>query len=347
MVSPISAARPIAAPEPPAELAPPGSASLALGPQTRPTLLRVADNPAPQLAQPGTAAPASRDEQLQRAIGIAERVTIIIETSNTGGPSKGAGVVIPGGYATTSAHMVEHGRPIFYSAVDAQGQRIIGRATLLGKSPELDIALLRLEHTDLTAGRYSTQPPRLGDPLIVFGSPWGLDSTATLGIVSGVHRTFGTTICDCLQTDAPVNPGNSGGATFNLRGEITGQIVGFYDTAQSIALATTAATLARAVERLKQGDLRLTSPGFEFGDLSLAQAHMSGQRVLDGPVVTTVTASASGIRQGDRVIAVDGTRVGSIAEARTLLALIEPGASYRVTVMRGNQRVELPLIKPR
>lgn len=345
MVSPIAARRPIAASELPAAPAVATSVTPAQTPEPRP--LRVADNPTPQLAPPASTTTVSRDEQIQRAIAIAERVTLNIETTNAGGPSKGAGVILPGGFATTSAHMVERGRPIFYSSIGPDGQRVIGTATLVGTAPDLDIALLRLDRTDLTAARYSTQPPRLGEPTIVYGAPFSLESTATFGVVSGLHRDLGNPVCDCLQTDAPVNTGNSGGGTFNLRGEVTGQIVGLFETAQSIGFATTAATLQRAVERLKQGDLMLSQPGFTIGTLPLSAAYASGQRIIDGPVITSVGVNVGDIRQNDRIIAVDGTRVGSIAEARTLLALIAPGARYSATVMRGNQRVELTLTKPR
>ncbi|HSI04536.1 MAG: S1C family serine protease [Myxococcota bacterium] len=306
------------------------------------------DPPAsPLIAAPHhLATPASQQERVAEAIARAQRSAVSIETVNSGGPSRGAGTVVRPGYATTAAHMVEStSQTIYYAALDAQGQRTVGRATVVGVAPDLDIALLRLDNDTIPAARFSRRAPRLGDTTIVLGDPRGYENSATVGVVSGLHRNLGSPICDCVQTDAPINPGNSGAGAFNLDGELTGQVVGLLEGDQSIGFITSGTTFERVIDRLMRGNLRITEPGFTLGNLSLAQTFNSGQRVIDGPVVTATTVH--GLQQYDRVLAVDGQRTTTIAEARALLALVEPGQQYRLRVARGNQMLELTLTKPR
>jgi S1-C subfamily serine protease len=310
-------------------------------------VLRTDAPAAPIIATPAQLAPpASQQERVAKAIARAQRSALSIETVNSGGQSRGAGTVVRAGYATTAAHMVEsESQVIYYAALDAQGQRMVGKATVIGIAPELDIALLRLDDDAIPAARFSRRPPRLGDTSIVLGDPRGYENSATVGVVSGLHRDLRRPTCDCVQTDAPINPGNSGAGAFNLDGELAGQVVGMLVGDQSMGFITNAATLERVVDRLMRGNLRVTEPGFTLGDLSLAQTFNSGQRVIDGPVVTAT--SVQGVQQYDHVLAVDGQRTTTVAEARTLLALVEPGQRYRLRVARGNQLVELTLTKPR
>ncbi len=283
-------------------------------------------------------------DQLANAIARAQRSALSLETTSAGAFSRGAGTIVRPGYATTAGHMVDPAQPVYYAAVDDQGQRVVGRATVVGVSKDLDIALLRLEHTNLPAARFSKQTPRLGDSLIVVGDPRGFQQSATVGVISGLHRELGQVICDCVQTDAPINPGNSGGGAFNLDGDLIGQVVGLLEGDQSIGFVTSGVIMERVIDRLMRGNLTITDHGFVLGTLTLAQTYASGRPLIDGPVITSTRIP--GIQPYDRLVAVDGQRVSTIAEARTLLALIEAGASYRATVIRANRSVELTLTKP-
>ncbi len=309
-------------------------------------VLRSAGPVRPAIAAPhGTPATDVSNERLAEAIARAQRSSLSLETTNAGGFSRGAGTVVRPGYAATSAHMVDPSQPVYYAAQDARGQRVVGRATVVGVSRELDIALLRLEHDDIPAARFSGRAPRLGDTMFVVGDPRGFEGSATVGVVSGLHRELGTVTCDCLQTDAPINPGNSGGGSFNLDGELTGQVVGVLEGDQSLGFVTSGAVIERVIDRLMRGNLTVTDHGFVLGNLTLAQTYHSGRAIIDGPVVTSTRVP--GIQQHDRLVAINGQRVTTTAEARTLLALIEPGQAYRATVVRGNTTVELALAKPR
>ena len=283
-------------------------------------------------------------DQLAAAIARAQRSSLSLETVNSGGPSRGAGTIVRQGYATTAAHMVDPNQPVYYAALDAQGRRVVGKATVVGVARDLDIALLRLEHGDLPAASFGRQAPRQGDTIIVVGDPRGFEQSATVGVVSGLHRDLGQVICDCVQTDAPINLGNSGGGAFNQDGDLVGQVVGLLEGDQSLGFVTSAAVLERVVDRLMRGNLVATDPGFVLGNLTLAQTYGSGRPFIDGPVVTSTRVP--GLQQYDRVVGIDGQRVSTIAEARTFLALIEPGQSYRMTVIRGNRSLELTLTKP-
>jgi serine protease Do/serine protease DegQ len=251
--------------------------------------------------------------------------------------SAGSGVIVDAtaGYVMTNAHVVKDAREI---QVTLKNNRRLP-AKLVGADPGTDIALLKIEPSNLVDAKFGDSDAlQVGDFVIAIGNPFGLGQTATFGIVSALGRS-GLSMEGYehfIQTDAPINPGNSGGALVNLRGELVGinsAIIGPSGGNVGIGFAVPV-VMARAVmeQLIKFGEVKR-------GRLGIAMQDVAGS---EGAVVTDVQASSpaaqAGLRKGDLVTGLNGRPVRGAAELRARLGVVPIGETVTLSVQRGDDR---------
>src|SRR5438270_2952156 len=182
------------------------------------TVTKTVTAPAP--AAVATASQAPTGETFERIPQVVQRVspsivTILVRTAR--GEAEGSGVIWePGGTIVTNNHVVEGATAL--RVVFASGTQV--PAHVKGTDPVYDLAVVRVDRQDLPAATFATTLPQVGEAAIAIGSPLGFENTVTAGIVSGLHRSIPSGgkapgLVDLIQTDAPISPGNSGGALVN------------------------------------------------------------------------------------------------------------------------------------
>ncbi len=258
----------------------------------------------------------------------------------------GSGVIFaPDGYILTNAHVVDGARRITVTLAD--GHDLEG--TLIGADPETDVAVVRVVPPD---GR-SLPTARLGDSdrlhvgqlVVAIGSPAGLQSTVTAGIISALHRTLpgygGQMIEDIIQTDAPINPGNSGGPLVNARGEVIGVNVAMLQQTQGLSFAIPINTVKWiAAQLMKSGVVRRGRIGIAGQNVPLPPAVRRALQVDRQGCVEVIEvmpgspAERAGIRPGDRIYRLDGQPINTVEELRRMLERVSDGARVRVALLR-------------
>jgi serine protease Do len=264
--------------------------------------------------------------------------------------SLGSGFVIDAsGYIITNAHLIA-GRPEI--GVRLAPPREI-EAPVVGFDPVSDIALLKIEASGLPQVRVG-DPAKLrpGEWVAAIGSPFGLELSVTAGIVSALGRTIPEeSFVPFIQTDVAVNPGNSGGPLFNLRGEVIGVNSGFYSQtggsmgvsfAIPIDVALEVAAQLRAHGRVTRGRIgvRLQEVSAELAR-ALKLPRAAGALVVE--VFPQNAAARAGMRPGDVIVRFDGQPVGTDADLVRLTARATPGATAQVELLRVGAPVLLQL----
>lgn len=249
----------------------------------------------------------------------------------------GSGVVMSSdGLVVTDAHVVEGASTVTVAFAD--GQRVSG--TVKGSDTATDVALVQANRTGLPAARFQASLPAQGALTVVLGSPLGFENTVTAGIVSGLHRSIpgsasqGTPLVDLLQTDAPISPGNSGGAVVNAAGEVIGLSEAYIPpSAGAVALGfvTPAATVLDVVQQLRTtGHVQHAYAGLRPVTLTPQIAQQLGV-TQQGAVVLDVSkggpADDAGIRPGDVITGVGGNRITTVEELIGQLRQLQPGQS--------------------
>jgi S1-C subfamily serine protease len=264
----------------------------------------------------------------------------------------GSGVVIsPDGYALTNHHVVHGAHHIEGVLHDG---RVVG-AAVVGTDPDDDIALLRLDAHGLRAIEFGDSDAlKVGELAIAIGNPLGLQATVTVGVVSAVRRTLrgvgGRLIEDVIQTDAALNPGNSGGALVDAWGRLIGVNTAVVGGAQGLCFAVPVNTAARAVPelmrngRVARGWLGIAGQTQEF---SRALVRRLGLAVESGVLVAAISAGGpaehAGLRVGDVVIGLEGAPTGSIDAVHKLLTSETIGRRVRLSVLRDGRVIELSM----
>ena len=268
------------------------------------------------------------------------------------GPSGGIGsgfIVDKAGLVLTNAHVVADADEVLVTLTD---QREF-RAKVLGSDAATDVAVLKIDAKDLPAVRTGDPAQtRVGDWVVAIGTPYGLDNTVTSGIVSAKSRALpGDGVVPFIQTDAAVNPGNSGGPLFNLAGEVIGinsQIFsrtgGFQGVAFAIPIdvALNVAEQIRATGKVQHGRLGVT---VQPVDQQLAENFglASPKGALVGSVQKGSPAAKAGVEPGDVIVGFNGRAIERSTDLPPLVAATKPGASATVEVWRDGKAKTLEI----
>jgi putative serine protease PepD len=258
----------------------------------------------------------------------------------------GSGSVIDGqGRILTAAHVVQGASSIKVSFQDGTTRT----ATLLGADQSTDIALLKVDPSGLTLHPLalgSSKALAVGDALAVIGDPFQYSRSLSTGVVSGLDRTIGATngfsIAHAIQTDASLNPGNSGGPVLDAKGRLVGiadQIATGGSSAQTssgVGFAVPIDIVKSELSQLESGaQVRHAFLGIETGNAT------DGNGALVGSVQGGSPAAAAGMHNGDVVTAFDGSPIQGSNDLVSAITSHKPGDRVKLTVRRGSSSVEV------
>jgi S1-C subfamily serine protease len=245
----------------------------------------------------------------------------------------GSGVIYdPDGFILTAAHVVEGAETVSVRLAD--GARVEGR--VVGAHPATDIGVVAFEpEADVPVAVLADESPRVGNLAVAIGSPFALDQSVTAGVVSAVDRPVGVTgsVLGVIQTDAPINSGNSGGPLANRSGEVIG-INSFIQSESGGNIGLGFAIPVDLAERV--ADSLVAGTPVEFGYLGVEGADPADGRA--GALLTDVTpgsaADEAGLEPGDLVVAIDGEEIASFGELGAIIRSHDPGDEVELTVER-------------
>ncbi|MFO1497724.1 MAG: trypsin-like peptidase domain-containing protein [Verrucomicrobiota bacterium] len=298
------------------------------------------------------------DAYSQAVVRAAEEVSpsvVNIEVrKSTGreGAGSGSGFIIsPDGLVLTNSHVVHGASKIEVTLGDGRTPD----AHLIGEDPETDLAVLRVYAPNLKAVRLGTSANvRVGQLAIAIGNPYGFQCTVTAGVVSALGRSFransGRLIDDVIQTDAALNPGNSGGPLVNSRGEVFGVNTAVILPAQGICFAIAIDTVKYVAGWLiKDGKIRRSYIGIGGQTVPLHRRIIRYHHlpVESGLLVLSIEpgspASQAGFQEGDVVVAFDAKPVAGIDGLHKLLNEETIGKTCAVTLIRRTEKLSVPV----
>ncbi len=304
------------------------------------------------------------DAYSRAVIGVVEAVSPAvtgIETAGTAGRAdvtrRGGGsgfLFTPDGLIITNNHVVEGAAEITVGLADGRRER----ADLVGRDPATDVAVLRISggpYPWIDLGDSSTV--RVGQVAIAIGNPFGFQSSVTTGVVSALGRSLrgqrGRLIEDVIQTDAALNPGNSGGPLVTTRGQVIGVNTAVILPAQGLCFAIASNTVRFVASALlRDGRVRRSHIGIAGEKIPVPRllARHHGLAVTSGVRVAAVEpqspASAAGLREGDLIVFFDDVPTQGVDELLRLLTEDRIGSPARLTVIRGTEKRQL-IVVPR
>nr|WP_295892284.1 Do family serine endopeptidase [uncultured Devosia sp.] len=252
----------------------------------------------------------------------------------------GSGFVISAdGYVVTNNHVVQDATKVTVVFDDGTEQV----AKIVGTDERTDLAVLKIEGTDLPFVNFETEASRVGDWVVAVGNPFGLGGTVTVGVISGSGRNIGgSNYGDFLQIDAAVNTGNSGGPAFNTKGEVVGVNTAIYSPNGGnvgIAFAIPAATVKGIVGQLiEDGTVTRGYLGVGIQDVNRDIADGVGLANAKGAIVSNVAedgpAGPAGVKSGDIITAVDGDAIDDALDLSRTIAGKSPDSSVELTIWR-------------
>jgi serine protease Do len=262
------------------------------------------------------------------------------------GVALGSGFIIsPDGYVVTNNHVVEHGGKTVTVTLDS-GKEV--SAKVIGTDPKTDLALLKItEGSDYPYVKFAKTLPRIGDWVLAIGNPFGLGGTVTAGIVSAEGRDIGSGPYDqFIQIDAPINKGNSGGPTFNLKGEVVGVNTAIFSPSGGsvgLGFAIPSSTVDMIVGELEHGGVHRGYLGVEIQPVSQEIADSLGLKSTDGALVAQTQpdtpAAEAGLKSGDVIVKFNNETVASAGDLTRKVGSLKPGAKAEVTFVRnGDQK---------
>lgn len=268
-------------------------------------------------------------------------------------PSSGSGFVLtPDGFIVTNSHVVRGAQSIEVTFVD--GRKI--EAQLIGDDPHTDLAVIRVGLQALKYVQFGdSNLIRVGQIAIAIGNPYGFQCTLTAGVISALGRSMrtpsGRLIEQIIQTDAALNPGNSGGPLFNNRGEVIGVNTAMILPAQGICFAIPSNTAQSIVtELLTHGHITRGFIGVMGQNVPLPKGliHVgkipveSGISIVD--IESNTPAYRAGLRSGDVIVAMNDQLVSGIDDLHRLLTNQTIGQQLILTIIRDFEKVIVPII---
>lgn len=257
----------------------------------------------------------------------------------------GSGVIISSdGYIVTNNHVIDKADQLTVTLNDKRQFE----ATLVGTDPTTDIALIKIDAKDLPVVNFGESDAlKVGEWVLAVGNPFMLNSTVTAGIVSAKARSLGMSgnqlgIESFIQTDAAVNPGNSGGALVNTAGELVGINTAIYSQTGNYAgysFAVPSSIVSKVVTDLKQyGTVQRALLGIQGGDVNAQVVEEKELTINEGVYVAEVTedgaAKEAGIKKDDVITSVNGVKIATMAQLQEQIARFRPGDKVKVTVNR-------------
>jgi serine protease Do len=267
----------------------------------------------------------------------------------------GSGFVISAdGYIVTNAHVIENAEEIYVRFTDKREMK----AKVIGADKRSDVALVKVEAANLVFLKLGdSNATRVGEWVLAIGSPFGFANSVTAGILSAKSRDLpaDSTASDAvpfLQTDVAVNPGNSGGPLFNLRGEVIGinsQIFSRTGSYAGISFAIPIDYAAGVIDQLKKtGKVTRGRIGVAIQNVSRDLADSLGLAKTDGAVVGSVEedspAAKAGIEVGDVILKVDGRAIESSADLSRTVRAVRPGQKIAVSLWRAGKMRDFTIV---
>ncbi|MBO9541846.1 trypsin-like peptidase domain-containing protein [bacterium] len=257
----------------------------------------------------------------------------------------GSGFVIDAsGLVLTNHHVTQGASTIKVTLSD--GRSFDGK--VIGKDPGSDLALVKIEAKGLSVLKLADAPRvRVGEWVVAIGSPLGLSTTVTAGIVSALNRDVAINDrVSFIQTDAPINPGNSGGPLLNLEGRVIGVNTAIAAKAQGIGFAIPVETVKFVVSELREkGKVERPWLGVAIAELTPERAAQLFRKTDPGVLVRDVAegspAATAGILEGDVIVSVDGKPVSEPSHVTHMVANHRVGDKIKLLVSREGQRKEL------
>lgn len=263
--------------------------------------------------------------------------------------SSGSGVIISDdGYIVTNHHVIEEATNV--EVIMNNNQRFY--AKIVGMDPSTDLALLKIKAKNLPFVRYgNSDAVRIGEWVLAVGNPFNLNSTVTAGIVSARARNIrilreknNLQVESFIQTDAAVNPGNSGGALVNLKGELIGvnsAIATATGTYSGYSFAIPVSLVKKVMDDLLEyGQIQRGLLGVQIKDVNASIAEQLKLNLNDGVLITRVNvgsaAEEANLQAGDVITAIDNHFVKSVSELQEWVARNRPGKEINVTYLRDN-----------
>ena len=289
--------------------------------------------------------------QAAKAVGPS---VVKIEVLGRNGERRGSGsgfVITPDGFVLTNSHVVHGAERIEVTLADGRHPD----AQLVGDDPDTDLAVVRVYAPQL-------KPVRLGDSkrtcvgqlAIAIGNPYGFQATVTAGVVSALGRSFrantGRLMDDIIQTDAALNPGNSGGPLVNSRGEVIGVNTAVILPAQGLCFAIGIDTAKHVAGWLiKDGKIRRSHIGVGGQNVPVSRRLMRYHKLSapSGVLVIAISAGSpavrAGVREGDVMVEFNGQPIPSIDALHKLLTGDQIGVRGALTVLRGAEKLVLSI----
>ena len=279
------------------------------------------------------------------------------QTRNNTMVAYGSGVVLtPDGYIVTNNHVVEGADEVEVTF----NNKVKKTATIIGTDPTTDLALIKVEASDLEYLTFGdSDNVRIGEWVLAVGNPFNLTSTVTAGIVSAKARNLsilgeGTSVESFIQTDAAVNPGNSGGALVNTKGELVGinaAIASHTGSYEGYSFAIPSNIVRKVVDDLLlYGVTQRGYLGIRYAELTAELAEKEGLEDIDGVYVAEVTeggaAKIAGMKDGDVITAINGKKVNTGTQLMESVRQFRPGDKVDVEVNRSgvHHHYELTLL---
>jgi len=284
-------------------------------------------------------------------IDVTQRVNGRRGAGEIGGNGSGF-IITPDGFILTNSHVVHAANSITVNLPDGREYP----AQLTGDDPDTDLAVIRIDAPQLTHVRLAdSESLRVGQLVIAIGNPLGFQASVTAGVISALGRSMhaqsGRLIDNIIQTDAALNPGNSGGPLVNSAGEVVGVNTAMIRPAQGICFAI-ASNTARLVAGwlIRDGRIRRGYIGVAGQNVPIHRriVRFYGLPLETGVLVVSVEekspAKRAGLHEGDLIVAFNGQPVGSVHDLHKVLVGEQIGVSARLTIIRHTEQLELTIL---